>query len=159
MLQRCICCPQGDSNWSPNTMGTQHPHSITFHVGYALHSQGFVSSSHRLLSLSLTCILSLCRCLCVCQLHFAILCDGALEELSGYARAGPGLQRLSRHWLHFGEGETNTNWLSLQIHKRAIFLYQSLHLMNQFPLTPQTHKDRHTPTLNMIQTVFPHLYL
>ena len=37
---------------SPSTMGTRHPHSITFHVGYALHSQGLVSSLHRLLSLS-----------------------------------------------------------------------------------------------------------
>lgn len=24
---------------SPSTTGTRHPHSITFHVGYALHSQ------------------------------------------------------------------------------------------------------------------------
>lgn len=52
LLHCCICCPQGDPHQSPNATGTRHPHSITFHVGHALHSQGFVSSLHRLLSLS-----------------------------------------------------------------------------------------------------------
>lgn len=50
--RRFICCPQGDAYCRPHTMGTWHPDSITFHVGCALHSQGFVSSLHRLLSLS-----------------------------------------------------------------------------------------------------------
>lgn len=50
----------------PNTMRTRHPHSITFHVGYALHSQGFVSSLHRLLSLSNSRSLSLSLSLFVC---------------------------------------------------------------------------------------------
>lgn len=36
----------------PNAFWTRHPHSITFHAGYAPHTRGFVSSSHRLLSLS-----------------------------------------------------------------------------------------------------------
>ena len=134
-----------------NTMGTRHPHSITFHVGYALHSQGFVSSLHRLLSSSnshLSLSLSSSVCLWVSQLHFAILCDGALEELSGYARAGPGLQRLSRHRLHFGEGETNTNWLSWQRNPQEIHPPVPVAARNEpsavirpslIPLTPQAH--------------------
>lgn len=59
-----------------------------------------LSAAHTEYCHRLSCCLSLAR-----QLHFAVLCDGALEELCGNAGAGLGLQRIPRHWLHFGEGE------------------------------------------------------
>lgn len=100
-------CPPGDLICSLNTTGARHPHSVTFHLRCSCHSRGFVSSIHRLLSLSLHfASLSVCR-LSVRQLHFALVCDGAPEELGGYARAGPGLQRVPGHRSHVGEGEAN----------------------------------------------------
>lgn len=128
-----------------------------------------VSSLHRLLSLSNFSVSScLCLCLSLTQLHFAVLCDGAPEELGGYARAGPGLQRLSRHRLHSGEGELSAKksaQLANKIHKRAVPSSctsscsrnepranneASFHSLN----ATNTTQHGHTPTLNMRQILF-----
>jgi len=42
-------------------------------------------------------------------LHTTVVCDGAVEGLCSYARAGAGLQGLSRHRLLTGEGECRTH--------------------------------------------------
>lgn len=44
----------------------------------------------------------------ICQLHTIVVCDGAVEGLCSYARAGAGLQGLSSHRLLPGEGEWRT---------------------------------------------------
>lgn len=41
----------------------------------------------------------------VLQLHTTVIRDGAVKGLRSYARAGAGLQGLSRHRLLTGEGE------------------------------------------------------
>lgn len=84
-------------------------------------SAAFIDYCHCLTCLSLC--MSLFVCLCAGQLHFALFCDGALEELGGYARAGLSLQRLSRHWLRFGKGEEKLKLAQLakKTRKGALF--------------------------------------
>lgn len=58
------------------------------------------------LNLSLSSLVCYCVPLWFLQLHFAVLRHGAPEELGGHAGAGSGLQRLPRHRLRPGKGET-----------------------------------------------------
>lgn len=115
----------------PSTVSTQHSHSITFHVENVLHSPGFVSSLHRLLSLSNFAVrLSLCLCLfSVCALSCTLLSfvmellknSVAMQEqilaCKGFLVIGYTLEKV-RRTLMGSAGE--------EIHKRVVFPYQTL---------------------------------
>lgn len=132
---RCICCPQGDANCRPHTMGTRHPDSITFHVGCALHSQGFVSSLHRLLSLSNSRLShSLSLSLSVCWPFSCTLLSFVMELLKnsvamqeqvlackGFLVIGYTLEKVR---------QTQIGSAGREIHKRALVPYQWLHVTN-----------------------------
>lgn len=141
---RCICCPQGDANCRPHTMGTRHPDSITFHVGCALHSQGFVSSLHRLLSLSNSRLShSLSLSLSVCWPFSCTLLSFVMELLKnsvamqeqvlackGFLVIGYTLEKVR---------QTQIGSAGREIHKRALVPYQWLHVTN--PGSNKAHPD------------------
>ncbi len=141
----------------PNAMGTRHPHSITSHVGHALHSQAFVSSLHRLLSLSnslsLSLLLAVCLsvCLSVCGPLSCTLLSFVMELLKnsvamqeqvlackGFLVIGYTLEKVRQ--IQIGSA-------GKEIHKRAILSYPvashnepSAVISPIFiPPTPQTH--------------------